>query len=153
MTRDELKKACLELTNTMPVVYIATAGSDGMPFIRAVENLRDRERFSGLVEIFEPILDEFVTYFSTNTSSVKVSHIKENSAVSIYYCDPAKHRGLMLGGRMEIVTDSELKHAFWLDGWEMYYPKGKDDPDYTILRFNPEFARGWWENRLYEFSL
>jgi general stress protein 26 len=153
MTQDELKKACLELTNTVPVAYIATAGNEGMPFIRVMENLRSLESFPGLAEFFEPIIDGFVTYFSTSTSSVKVSHIKANSAVSIYYCDPKNYRGLMLGGRMEIVTDTYLKHAIWRDGWERYYPKGRDDPDYTILRFSPEFARGWWENRLYEFKL
>ena len=153
MTDHELKKACLELTNTVPAVYIATVGQDGLPYIRAVENLRDRQRFAGLAHVFDPIIDQFATYFSTNTSSAKVSHIRDNTVASIYYCDPEKHRGLMLGGRMEIVTNTELKHAFWLDGWERYYPKGKDDSDYTLLRFHPEFARGWWENRLFEFKL
>ena len=37
--------------------------------------------------------------------------------------------------------------------WEMYFPKGVKDPDYTVLRLLPLFARGWYENFAYEFKL
>jgi len=39
------------------------------------------------------------------------------------------------------------------DGWEMYWPGGVDDPEYTILRLLPAFAKGWHKGSAFEFKL
>lgn len=47
----------------------------------------------------------------------------------------------MLGGEIEIITDSETKKALWQDGWEIYYPQGVCDQDYVLLCLRPNLAR------------
>jgi general stress protein 26 len=46
----------------------------------------------------------------------------------------------MLAGRIEMVTDPSLKEAIWQEGWERYYPQGREDPDYAVLSMYPERA-------------
>jgi general stress protein 26 len=41
----------------------------------------------------------------------------------------------------------------WVEGWEIYYPKGRDDPDYTVLRVDPLRARGWASMSAFDVEL
>ena len=60
---------------------------------------------------------------------------------------------MMVSGNIEIVLDLEIKKMLWQDGWESYYPEGPDDPDNTVLRLRPNFARGWYNSAKFEFKL
>jgi general stress protein 26 len=106
-------------------------------------NLRNKKQFGALAKLFEGHTADFITYLTTNTSSPKMSQISANPKVSVYFCNPGKFHGLMLGGNVEVVTDRELRKEMWQEGWKMYYPGGVDDPEYTILRLLPAFAKGW----------
>ncbi|MDH5780779.1 MAG: pyridoxamine 5'-phosphate oxidase family protein, partial [Candidatus Bathyarchaeota archaeon] len=96
-----------------------------------------------LVSLFRDHQEDFLIIFSTNTSSTKVKHVRENPKVSVYYSNPETWQGVMFGGKIEIVPDVELKRAVWEDWMERYCPSGYDDPDHTILRLRPRMARGW----------
>jgi general stress protein 26 len=153
MKETEIKQLCLELMESAENVYLATIDKDGFPYVRSVFNLRNIKKFPALAGLFSKHNDDFLVYLSTNTSSEKVSQIKENPSVSVYYCISEKFRSLMLAGHIEFMEDMEIKKAIWQDGWEMYFPKGVKDPDYTVLRLLPLFARGWYESFAYEFKL
>jgi general stress protein 26 len=47
----------------------------------------------------------------------------------------------MLKGRIEVLQDSQTKEMIWLDGDELYYPKGVTDPDYCVLKFIAQNGR------------
>ena len=81
-----------------------------------------------------------------------MQHIMKNPNVSVYYCEPRQFRGVMLSGEIEIVKDTELKHAIWHDYWKKYYPKGINDPDYSLLSLYPTYAEGWAPGR-FNFKL
>jgi len=153
MEKEEAKILSLELMETAEAVYLNTIDKDGFPNTRALFNLRNKEQYPGLVELFQKHRDDLLIYFSTNTSSRKVQQIRANPAVSVFYCNPKKFHGLMLAGKIEIVADPEIKKALWQEGWEKYYPNGVDDPDFTILRLSPIFARGWYQFGPFEFTL
>lgn len=153
LSSNELKQNCLKLMETTDLTYLSTIGEDGFPYIRAVMNLRNSKNYPDLVEIFNQHRDDFQAYISTNASSNKVKHISANDAVSIYYCHPKKRHGLMLAGRSEVVSDLKLKHRIWQDDWDMFYPGGKNDPGYSILRIKPAFAQGWWESATFRFDI
>lgn len=153
MKTAELKKASVELIETAEAAYLTTIGADGYPRTRAMLNLRNRQQYPDQVHLFVSHQDDLMVYFSTNTSSGKLTQIRANPRVCVYYCHPRKFRGVMLAGDIEIVDDSEIRKALWNDGWERYYPSGPDDPDHTVLRLYPKFARGWYESFRFEFSL
>ena len=139
MELSEVKKLSIELIENSLVAYFSTIDSDGFPITRALLNTRYRERYPEFSKFYEMMEDKYVLYFSTNTSSSKIDHIKENPKVSVYFCDTEQFKGVMFGGEIEIVEDMNIKRQFWLDRSIRYYPKGLEDPDYTILRFKPEY--------------
>jgi general stress protein 26 len=80
-------------------------------------------------------------YFTTNTSSKRVSHFKVNSKSCVYFYDKRIFTGVMLKGTMEVLQDSATKEMIWQTGDEMYYPEGVTDQDYSVLKFTAKNGR------------
>jgi len=153
MEEKELKQKCLNLMETANAIYLSTIGSDGFPHIRMMSNLRNKEENPGLVEILKKYKDDFMIHFVTSKSSTKMQQIKANPKVSAYLCNPAEFRTLMLSGEVEEVTDQEFKKQLWQDGWEMHWPGGADDPEFTVIKLSPSFAKGMYKEGPFEFKL
>lgn len=149
----EARQQAAALMEVAEVAIVTTMDGDGYPQTRAMFNLRNIATFPSLSPLFANHRDDFTAYFTTNSSSSKVAQIRINPAVSVYYCCPAQWRGLMLGGRMAIVTDSGVKNALWQQGWEMYYPGGADDPDHTVLCLQPTVATYYHQLTNFRFDL
>jgi general stress protein 26 len=152
MDEKELKQACSNLMDTADAVYLSTFGDDGFPHTRMMSNLRNREENPACAELLEPDKKDFVVYFATGTSSVKMQQIRANPRVSAYLCNPREFQTLMLAGEVEVVEDLEFKRKLWQNGWEMHWPKGAEDPELTVLRLSPTFAKGWYKEGPFEFK-
>lgn len=153
MEEKEAKRLSLEFIETAEIAYLTTIDNDGFPQTRAMFNLRRKKQFPKLHELFrKKHQDDFMVYFTTNTFSPKIDHIKKNPRVSVYYCKPDEWMGLMLGGEIEIVTERGIKKELWQNGWEMYYPGGPDDTDYAVLRLSPMFAKYYHQLNFANFN-
>ncbi|MHA2296765.1 MAG: pyridoxamine 5'-phosphate oxidase family protein [Candidatus Hodarchaeales archaeon] len=146
MKKDEIKQFVVQLMETADAAYFTTVDSEGKPYTRAMFNLRNVKQFPKQSKLSSQ-QDDLLVYISTNTSSTKIEQIKANPAVSVYFSKPKIFNGAMLGGKIEIINDQEIKESLWEDGWERYYPKGVTDEDYTILRLKPEIVRIWSSSR------
>lgn len=124
----DAEKTIGNIIDKQSVCYIASIDEDGFPNTKAM--LKPRKR-NGIKEI----------YLSTNTSSLKVKSFKKNSKACLYFCDKRFYRGIMIKGTVEILQDQESKDMIWQMGDKMYYPKGKTDPDYCVIKFNSISAR------------
>ena len=84
------------------VSFICSVDGEGCPNVKAM--LMPRKRIG---------LKEF--YFSTNTSSARVSQYRNNPNASIYFYHKGlvKYVGVMLKGQMEVLTDDETKRMIW----------------------------------------
>lgn len=142
MNEKEIMQLAIQLINSTEVAYFTTV-SNGIPYTRALENLRNEKKFPKASKMFAKHRNDLTIYFSTNTSSAKVKQIQKNPAVSVYYCKPKKYLGVMIGGFIRIITDQNIKEGLWEEGWERYYPEGVEDDDYTILHLIPKHIRGW----------
>ncbi len=82
-------------------------------------------------------------YFTTNTSSLRVNQYLSNPNASIYFYQKTSYRyvGVMLVGKMEVLTDQDTKNMIWRDGDTMFYKEGVTDPDYCVLKFTAESGR------------
>ena len=116
-------------------------------------NLRNKEQFPEFSEFFQNQEDIFTIYISTNTSSTKVEHLKNNPLLCVYFCDADNFQGFMLGGSVEFIDDIKLKKNIWLDWWTKYYPKGIEDSDYTLLRLAPKTGRYYYKLKQVNFKL
>jgi general stress protein 26 len=117
-------------------VELTTIDSQGFPSTRAMLNLRNRERYPKLQELYGAENNPLTVYLTTNTGSEKIREIAENGKSCLYFCRPESFHGILLRGTVEHVTDKAFKRKVWQDGWEIYYPAGGED--YSVLRFIPD---------------
>ena len=104
------------------VSFLSSIDDKGYPNTKAMLPPRRREG----VKVF---------YFTTNTSSMRVSQYKSDPKACIYFCDSRAFQGVMLLGTMEVLEDRAHKALIWREGDTLYYPQGVTDPDYCVLRF------------------
>ncbi|MCI8466591.1 MAG: pyridoxamine 5'-phosphate oxidase family protein [Bacilli bacterium] len=106
------------------ISFLSSIDNENYPNVKAM--LKPRKR-NGLKEF----------YFSTNTSSMRVKQYQNNPNASIYFYHKGliKYVGVMLKGKMEVLTDQEIKNMIWKTGDTMFYKKGVTDPDYCVLKF------------------
>jgi general stress protein 26 len=110
------------------VSIISSVDENGFPNTKAM--LPPRKR-NGLKEF----------YFTTNTSSMRVTQYNRDNKACIYFFDKRFFRGVMLIGTMEVLTDQRTKEMIWRNGDTMYYPLGVTDPDYCVLKFTANKMR------------
>lgn len=117
------------LIDKQTVAFIASVDGDGYPNMKAMLAPRKREG----IEVF---------YFTTNTSSLRVSQYRDDPKAAVYfYSKRFSYQGVMLKGMMEILEDDESKQMIWKTGDTVYYPGGVTDPDYCVLRFTATEGR------------
>ena len=154
MEEKEIKQKCLNLMETADAIYLSTNSGEGYPHTRMMSNLRNKEENPGAAEVLaKEKNDDFIIYFVTSKSSTKMQQIRINPKVSAYLCSPEDFHTLMLGGRVEEITDMTFKKQLWQDSWEMHWPGGAEDPEFTVLKLLPGFARGWYKEGPFEFKL
>ncbi|MBR3920478.1 MAG: pyridoxamine 5'-phosphate oxidase family protein [Oscillospiraceae bacterium] len=124
------------------VAFICSVDEDGFPNVKAM--LRPR-KINGLKQF----------YFSTNTSSIRVKQYLNNPSASIYFYHKGviKYTGVMLKGKMEVLTDQETKDMIWRKGDTIFYKGGVTDPDYCVLRFNAENGRYYCDLKTESFLI
>lgn len=121
MTETEAKKLGLELIKNSQTVILSSIGPGGYPNTKAMLAMDN----DGLKTV----------WFTTNTSSKRVAQFKKDPRACVYYFNPAEFKGLMLVGDIEVLQDKASRERIWRPGFEMYYPQGVMDPDYSVLKF------------------
>jgi general stress protein 26 len=116
------------LIDKQGVSFIASIDGEGFPNAKAMLPPRKREG----IKVF---------WFTTNTSSMRVTQFRENPKACVYFCDRRFFRGVLLKGFMEVLEDAGSKEMIWRDGDTMYYPAGAADPDYCVLKFTAQTGR------------
>ena len=124
------------------VSFISSVDNENYPNMKAM--LKPRKR-NGLK----------VFYFSTNTSSMRTQQYQNNPNASIYFYHKGliKYVGVMLIGKMEVLTDQETKNMIWKKGDAMFYKKGKTDPDYCVLKFTATSGRYYCDLKTENFDI
>lgn len=135
MSNLELEKLSKVLISRSNEAFVGSVDSSGFPNVKGMLKIKTEE------------LRTF--WFCTNTPAMRVQQFKENPKACVYFADTAKYEGLMLIGEMEILTDYETRKEMWREGFEIYYPKGIDDPYYCVLKFTAHSAR-YYNKRPYD---
>jgi len=151
MTEKEMRQLALEIMKESDCVFVSTINEEGFPDIRAMNNMWNLEQYERLKHVFEGHDEDFMILLSTNTSSAKVAHLRNNSKISLYFKKPDVWQGVSFIGEAEFVGD-DVKKAIWADNMKVYYPKGFDDLDHTVLRIRPKSAKGWNTKKLTTFQ-
>lgn len=132
----------VEFIKKQKVAFICSVDEEGFPNVKAM--LRPR-KINGLYQF----------YFSTNTSSMRVKQYINNPNASIYFYHKGliKYTGVMLKGKMEVLTDHKTKDMIWRKGDTMFYKGGVTDPDYCVLKFIAESGRYYCDLKTESFTI
>ena len=124
------------------VAFICSVDKEGYPNVKAM--LKPR-KINGLKEF----------YFSTNTSSMRVAQYLNNPNASIYFYHKGLFRyvGVMLKGKMEVLTDQDSKSMIWHKGDTLFYKGGVTDPDYCVLKFTAISGRYYCDLKTNNFDI
>lgn len=135
------QKEIFDFVDAQKTAFIGSVDEDGFPNIKAM--LAPRER------------DGTVFYFTTNTSSLRVSQYRNEPKASVYFYHRGRFRyiGVMLKGTMRVLTDPEIKERIWRTGDTMFYKKGVTDPDYCVLQFTATSGRFYQDLKTESFVL
>ncbi|MBQ7639210.1 MAG: pyridoxamine 5'-phosphate oxidase family protein [Clostridia bacterium] len=135
------QKDIFDFVDAQKTAFIGSVDDDGFPNIKAM--LAPRER------------DGVTFYYTTNTSSMRVSQYLQNPKASVYFYHRGRFRytGVMFKGTMSVLTDAETKERIWRTGDTMFYKKGVTDPDYCVLRFVAESGRYYQDLKTESFEL
>jgi len=138
----DIEKTIENMIDKQSVCFISSIDDENYPNLKAM--LKPRKRIG---------LKEF--YFSTNTSSMRVHQYKNNPNASIYFCHKGiiKYVGVMLKGKMEILTDQESKKMIWKKGDTIFYKKGITDLDYCVLKFTAISGRYYCNLKTENFDI
>lgn len=124
------------------VAFICSVDEEGFPNVKAMLKPRKTD---GL----------HTFWFSTNTSSMRVQQYRKNPNACIYFYHKGliRYTGVMLKGRMEVLTDQQTKDMIWRRGDTMFYQGGVTDPDYCVLKFTANSGRYYCDLKTESFVL
>ena len=124
------------------VAFIGSVDGEGFPNVKAMLRPRKTE---GLRQF----------WFSTNTSSMRVRQFRDDPRACIYFCHKGliRYTGVMLKGKMEVLTDQETKDMIWHRGDTLFYKGGVTDPDYCVLKFTAESGRYYCDLKTESFEI
>ena len=131
----------LDFINKQKVAFIASIDDEGFPNMKAM--LMPRK------------IDSNCFYFSTNTSSMRVTQYRKNPKASLYFFHKGRFRyeGVMLLGTIEVLEDERTKKEIWRMGDTIFYKKGISDPDYCVLKFTAAKGRHYCDLKTESFEL
>ena len=131
-----------EFIRKQKVAFICSVDGEGFPNVKAMLKPRKTEGLKCF-------------YFSTNTSSMRVKQYLDNPNACIYFYHKGliKYTGVMLKGKMEVLTDQETKNMIWRKGDTMFYKGGVTDPDYCVLKFSAVRGRYYCDLKTEDFTI
>ena len=78
---------------------------------------------------------------------------RKRIGLKVFYKGLMKYIGVMLKGKMEVLTDQETKNMIWKKGDTMFYKKGVTDPDYCVLKFTAASGRYYCDLKTENFDI
>lgn len=131
-SRDSLISAAQEIIKANSFCALVTVDATGQSQVRTMNPF--------------PLNDDFVIWFATSRKSRKVTEIKNDPRVSVYYADHSNAKGYVnINGNAEIIDDKDLlikmKRAYWenIPDWQNIFVLIKITPK-TLDVIN--YARG-----------
>jgi len=98
---------------------LVTVNRSGQPRCRLMANITSRAS------------DTF--YLATALKTNKVTEIKANPRVSVFYVSKDASYACVIG-RAKVTADAKLKAKLWRKEWVQHFPGGKTDPNYVIIK-------------------
>ena len=122
LTREQLIAAAREIMATARYCALITLDSNSRPQARTLDPFLPDERMK--------------VWLGTNSRSRKVTEIRRNARVTLYYFDREGQAYVTISGIARLVNDPKEKAKRWKDEWKAFYPDR--ERDYLLIVVKPE---------------
>jgi len=122
----DIKKDVIEIINACEIAFLSTINLENFPETRVLSNWFNRN-----------IDEKLDIYFASHIDSPKFEQTSKNGNASLYYFIDKSMKNMTLFGKVEVVNDKALKDRLWNDELLEYFPGGKEDTLYGVLKFVP----------------
>ena len=129
MDNEDLRDKVLNVMELGREIFVfSTVDDEGRPHARYMATLDYEDDYSAF-------------FLGCKASSSKVQHIRRNASAQLLFAAPDFLQVVTISGQASAIDSMEKKREFW----EKYpvlagYFKAVDDPDFGMLRFEPEYA-------------
>lgn len=129
-TRQQEIESLAKLMKKIDVAMLSTVGKGGYLVSRPLST--QTVQFDG-----ERI------WFLTAADTPKVAEIKRNGKVNVAYASKDANTYISAAGDAVVRRDQALIDAFWNDAMKAFFPKGKDDPNLTLIEVSVRTIEYW----------
>lgn len=119
---DMLIKAAKEVMDLSRYCALITLDSSGHPQVRTMDPFRPAE--------------DLVVWMGTNANSRKVSEIRRDPRVSLYYQAPDGGGYVVIQGNAYLTDDPDKTEQYWKKEWDEFYPD--KNSTYMLIKVVPE---------------
>ena len=82
-------------------------------------------------------------WFLTFRDSLKLREIRSNPHVMVSYAKPREFEYVSLSGEARVVEDTQKVKELWTEGLRVWFPRGPDDPEISVLAVDVQEAMYW----------
>jgi general stress protein 26 len=130
LTGNEGLEKLRELLKNFPIAFMVTLTGDHIQ-ARPIGVVGDHAAFDGTL------------WFITDKRSRKVQAIESGAATSLLFQNDKEGAYLQLLGRASVIEDREKLKELYTTLQRTWFPKGLDDPDITLVRFDASEGNYW----------
>jgi general stress protein 26 len=130
LTGEQALAKIRELLKKLPIAFMVTA-NHGSLTARPIGVVGENAEFDGTL------------WFITDKRSRKVAAIEAGATTTLLFQNDKEGTYLHLSGRAAVVEDAAKLKELYTTLQRTWFPKGVDDPDITLVRFDAEEADYW----------
>lgn len=130
LTGDAALQKIRRLLKDLPIAFMITVQGDDV-VARPIGVVGDHGAFDGSL------------WFITDRRSRKVAAIQQGATTALVFQNDREGTYLHLNGRASVVEDSDKLKELYTTLQRTWFPKGLDDPDITLVRFDAVSANYW----------
>ncbi|WP_294139637.1 pyridoxamine 5'-phosphate oxidase family protein [uncultured Sanguibacteroides sp.] len=134
---EQIRQKAVDMLGRCPVVMLASVDEEGYPRPVVMAKLK-AENMN-------------VIWMATGTNSEKTGHFRNNPKAGVCYTENGDM--VALTGRVEVISDLEVRRALWQDWMLEHFPGGVEDPEYCVLKFTAEKATYYIANEFVKEKL
>jgi len=121
------KERLYEIIDDVEIAILTTIEKDGSLHSRPMANQKADRNGS--------------IWFFTEKDGGVAANIRSNPVVSLGYAGTGAYA--TVGGAAELVDDRVKIDELWSESVKAWFPNGKDDPNLTLLRVDPDIGEFW----------
>ena len=128
-TSQDDKAKVFELVKDIKMAMLATTGPDGHMHARPMASVQ--KDFDG------------VLWFMSREHSLKIDEIEAHPDVLLTYAHPGRQHYISINGKARVVRDRARINELWTEADRVWFPKGPDDPELSLLAVDIDQAEYW----------